>query len=122
MSLMALFDAERIWWIVMTCVLTTIVGILISWLKSSIDSQRDERRRDKQEQKSHDKTMDGAMRYLLKDRILQACQHWQAKGFCPLHNREVLTEMVDAYHVLGGNSFVTEVYEETMSLPIKDAA
>lgn len=62
-----------------------------------------------------------ATRYLLKDRITQACQHWLTVGYCPIHNREVLQEMTQSYHENGGNSFVSDLVETTLDLPLGDA-
>lgn len=121
-ALAEMFDLERIWWVVLPCILTTVVGIVVAQIHNSIEKQRDERRDERRAVETHDRTMDAAMRYLLKDRILQACQHWQDVGYCPVHNKEVLTDMVDIYHTLGGNSFVTEVYDAVMELPYERRA
>lgn len=104
--------------------LTTVVGLVFTYFKGQLEEQRREKKEavakaeaERDKLAAHDALIDDSLRYLMKDRILQACQHWDGKGFCPMYNREALTDMVNVYHDLGGNSFIQTVYEDTMGLP-----
>ena len=64
-------------------------------------------------------TFGKALKNLQKDRILQSCKYWQMKGYIPMHEREVLSEMEESYVALGGNSFIEREMEKTFALPIE---
>lgn len=57
------------------------------------------------------------MQALLRDRIIQAYNHYQDKGFCPIYGKENVKRMYDAYHVLGGNDVATELKDKLMKMP-----
>lgn len=57
---------------------------------------------------------------LMKDRILQTCRYFLSKGYMTLSARENVTEMYQCYHNMGGNGTGKLVYEQAMTLPIKD--
>ncbi len=60
-----------------------------------------------------------ASKYLLKDRITHSCRHWQAEGYLPPNEAEVLQEMAREYWSLGGNSYVKEQLKITLALPME---
>ena len=60
-----------------------------------------------------------AVRALLRDRIISACDHYFEKGFAPVYARENITSMYDAYHSLGGDGIVTDMVKQAMELPYK---
>ena len=66
-----------------------------------------------------DKALDNGMRALLRDRIIQACDHYFEKGFLPLYARENIQSMYDAYHGLGGDGIITDMVKRVMALPYK---
>lgn len=57
------------------------------------------------------------MQAILRDRIIQAFNHYAEKGFCPIYARDNITHMYEAYHNLGGNGTITELYEKLLNLP-----
>ena len=126
MELSDFLDIPRMWWICVGFLIPTILGFAIGLMKERLKDKRAEQeeaeRKAKEERevrRQHDKLIDESMRYLHKDRINQQCEYWLGRGFCPVRNREVLTEQMDIYHQLGGNSFVTELVEETLRLPVE---
>lgn len=54
---------------------------------------------------------------LLRDRIIQAYNHYTEKAFCPIYGKENVENMYRQYHNLGGNGTVTKLYEALMALP-----
>lgn len=54
---------------------------------------------------------------VLRDRIVQAYTYYESKGFLPLNERENIYLMYTAYHDLGGNGLVTQLYNELQELP-----
>ena len=73
----------------------------------------------KRQQQEAEKTaaLHDGMQALLRDRIIQAYNHYQDKGFCPIYGKENVKRMYDAYHVLGGNDVATELKDKLMKMP-----
>ena len=61
------------------------------------------------------------MQALLRDRIIQAYNHYQDKTFCPIYGKENVKRMYDAYHALGGNDVATELKDKLMKMPEEPA-
>ena len=59
---------------------------------------------------------------LLRDRIIQAYNHYMDKGVCPIYARDNLLSMYKQYHNLGGNGTVTGLMEELKRLPTEKRA
>ncbi|WP_419032412.1 hypothetical protein, partial [Dysgonomonas gadei] len=70
-------------------------------------------KRQKEESEKTEALHDG-MQALLRDRIIQAYNHYQDKGFCPIYGKENVKRMYDAYHTLGGNDVATELKDKLM--------
>jgi len=51
---------------------------------------------------------------LLRDRIYQACTHYEDKGFMPIYARENLEEMLKEYENLGGNGTLKSRVERVL--------
>lgn len=66
--------------------------------------------------REQDAIKDG-MQAILRDRIIQAYNHYAEKGFCPIYARDNVAHMYEAYHNLGGNGTITELYEKLLHLP-----
>lgn len=54
---------------------------------------------------------------LLRDRIIQAYNHYMDKGFCPIYARDNILKLYEQYHNLGGNGTVTGLMDSLMELP-----
>ena len=54
---------------------------------------------------------------LLRDRIIQSCNHYREKGFCPMYALENIEALHKEYKALGGNGAVTTLVEEMHRLP-----
>lgn len=54
---------------------------------------------------------------VLRDRIVQAYMYYENIGYLPLKERENIYMMYVAYHDLGGNGLVTQLYNELNELP-----
>ena len=70
------------------------------------------------EAKMRQEAMDAGMQALLRDRIVQAYNHYAVdKGFCPIYGKQNVEAMYNAYHALGGNGTVTRLKEQIDQLP-----
>lgn len=63
------------------------------------------------------KALHDGMQALLRDRIIQAYNHYSDKGFCPIYGKENVKRMYDAYHVLGGNDIATKLKDTLIEMP-----
>lgn len=54
---------------------------------------------------------------LLRDRIIQAYNHYMEKEYCPIYALENVEAMYKEYHALGGNGTITELVDRLKELP-----
>lgn len=57
---------------------------------------------------------------ILRDRIIQAYNHYHDQGYCPIYARENIENMYNQYHNLGGNGTITDLYNELRKLPTEE--
>ena len=69
------------------------------------------------ERESKNKAIDVAIRSLLRTEIISLCYKAETQGYIALYNLESLTDMYQAYHELGGNGSISEIYQKAMKLP-----
>lgn len=74
-------------------------------------------KKDKNNRDNKEKAKDVAIRSLLRKEIISLCYKAEAQGFMALYNLENLTDMYEAYHELGGNGSISEIYQKAMKLP-----
>jgi len=55
---------------------------------------------------------------LLRDRLIQAHNHYMDKGFCPIYARESMVEMAKQYYNLGGNGVIPSLVERVMCFKV----
>lgn len=66
-----------------------------------------------------DLALEDGMQALLRDRIIESCDHYITKGYAPVYARESIESMYAAYHGLGGDGIVTDMVNRVMRLPYK---
>ena len=54
---------------------------------------------------------------LLRDSIVRDFNKFSDKGFCPIYAKESVKKAYQAYHDLGGNDVITELYHKLLALP-----
>lgn len=88
-----------------TLVLAAITGTL-SWMgkrvKDTIRSQ---------------KSVNNGVQALLRDRIIQAYNHYMDRGECPIYALENVLALYKEYKALGGNGAIERLVNELKSLP-----
>ena len=93
----------------------------VDWLFAAISTflcyeYKQLNRRQKEEAKKNTAMHDG-MQALLRDRIIQAYNHYQDKRYCPIYAKENIKRMYDAYHTLGGNDVATQLKDTLLKMP-----
>lgn len=59
---------------------------------------------------------------LLRDRIIQAHNHYVDKGYIPVYGMDNVMKLYGAYHELGGNGSVTKLVDTLKELPTEKRA
>ncbi len=54
---------------------------------------------------------------LLRAEIIRAHEKYTEIGYCPIFARDAITKAYEAYHALGGNGTITELYNQIMAMP-----
>ena len=61
-----------------------------------------------------------AMVALLRDRFYEGYRRHMKNGYYPIPDREVMRDIYEQYHALGGNGVITHLMEEMDELPTYD--
>lgn len=69
------------------------------------------------EKVAEDEAVKDGVQALLRDRIIQSCDHYAEKESVTIHGLENIENMYKAYHALGGNGAVTKMVGEVRELP-----
>ena len=74
-----------------------------------------------EEESRKNRAINDGIQALLRDRIIQAYNHYQDKSYCPIYGKENVKRMYDAYHVLGGNDVATKLKDTLLNMPEEPA-
>jgi hypothetical protein len=96
-------------------VLQAIMTLIVGYIGTKIKKRETERKREQEEQEA---LRDG-VRAVLRDRIVQAHNNFSRIGSIEIEELENISNMYIAYHNLGGNGVVTNVYNRILEIPIK---
>ena len=100
METIEIIQSVLVW--ALTAILAAVSGYLVSTLR---------------QRKAHDDAMGRGMRVLLRKQIVDAYDEYVHKGKAMSVERKTeVEEAYKAYHALGGNGVVTEMYEELMDV------
>ena len=100
--------------------LAGVIAFFNTRINRKIDAQQEQLReecRRLSEQKRKEDAVGLGVQALLRDRIIQAYNHYIEKGYCPIYALENVEEMYRQYHALGGNGAITELVERVKELP-----
>ena len=92
--------------IIITAVISTSVSATITALIGNFKA-------------SHKKTkaIQDGLQALLRAEIIRQHEKYIERGNCPLYAKDALRREYDAYHALGGNGVITDLYRDIISLP-----
>lgn len=94
-------------------VLSLLVGVLVYKIQK-VDKRREEK---EQEQRETSEAIKEGLQSILRDRIIYLIQKAESEGYAPIYNVQNITRMYAAYHTLGGNGTITQLYEHFKRLP-----
>lgn len=75
-----------------------------------------ERKKAKVEYRKSEAVLTG-VQSLLRDRIIQAYNHYMEQGHIPIYGMENVLNMYKAYHDLDGNGTITKLVETMKEMP-----
>ena len=67
------------------------------------------------------KAIENGVKALLRDRIIQSCNNYREKGYCPIYARDSINNLFKEYKELGGNGTIEALVNETRELPWEKA-
>lgn len=77
-------------------------GVLVAWLKKKFKRQV---------------YLELGIQALLKNDIRQAYKECANKEYCSLDDMEIIQDMYESYHALGGNGSITRLMEKLKKMP-----
>ena len=102
------------WWqMLLAGVPSLLSGILLYEWKQ----QRNQSKIEETEKEKKRVALVKGVEALLRDRLIIGMEDCITKEYAPISTVEILVSMYMAYHNLGGNGIVTEVYKKFIRLP-----
>ena len=97
----------------LTLILQGLMTIIVGYVGIKIKKHED----DKEKERKESEAIKNGIRAVLRDRIVQAYNHFSSKGKIKIEELENISNMYIAYHNLGGNGVVTSIYNKVLEIP-----
>ena len=95
-----------------------IVGVLIAvFLKRPLEKRVKDSEDASARVEAQNKATQLGVQALLRDRLLQAFQHYLARGWISAGERDNVDNMYRQYEALGPNNVISDIYNQVRSLP-----
>lgn len=98
---------------VILMILQAIITILVGYVGVKLKMHEKSKEREKLEQEA----IRNGIRAVLRDRIVQAYNHFSRQGKIKIEELGNISNMYVAYHNLGGNGVVTSIYNKVLKIP-----
>jgi len=85
-----------------TAVVTAVFGFIVAKVKDIATKQ---------------KATDGGLQSLLRAELIRTYEKSIDRGYCPIYSKDAFEKCYTAYHNLGGNGVIDEIYNAVMALP-----
>ena len=92
--------------------LNLLSGVLLGCATYTINKARTAR--DTEQEK--ERALSDGVEALLRESIVGNYNKYQDRGYCPIYAKESLKKAYQAYHKLGGNDVVTELYQKLIRM------
>jgi hypothetical protein len=99
-------------------IVSGLVGVLIAvFLKRPLEKRvKDSEEANRRVEEQNSATMLG-VQALLRDRLLQAFNHYLARGWITAGERDNVDNMYTQYEKLGPNNVISDIYDQVRALP-----
>lgn len=91
---------------ILTAFISTTVGVVVTAVIAHFKSG-----------KQRHKALNNGVQSLLRAEIIRKNEKWVERGYCPVYAKDAVQREYEAYHALGGNGVITELYNDIMALP-----
>lgn len=91
---------------ILTAFISTTIGVVVTAVIAHFKSG-----------KQRHKALDNGVQSLLRAEIIRQNEKWVERGYCPVYAKDAVRREYEAYHALGGNGVITELYNDIMALP-----
>ena len=88
-------------------------GVIAAGLAAGYKYLLDKQKKAETEQKA----IANGVKALLRDRMIQSCNHYRDKGYCPIYALENIEALHREYKTLGGNGAISTLVSEMHGLP-----
>jgi len=93
-------------------------NIKLDKIDQSLDSIAYDIRESSEYTKESDDLIKSALCSMQRQSLLNECEKCIKVGYATLEQKETIASQYESYHALGGNSFMTKLYEQVMELPL----
>lgn len=97
----------------------TVLGFLIKGLYARVKKERLAREELAMKAAAETEALKSGMRSLLRRNIVEDCKRAMREGYCDEDSRDTISQMYNAYHALGGNGTVKDIWETAKHLPLE---
>jgi hypothetical protein len=99
-------------------IVSGVVGVLIAvFLKRPLERRVTENEEANARVESQNKATMLGVQALLRDRLLQAFNHYLARGYITAGERDNVDNMYVQYEALGPNNVISDIYNQVRALP-----
>lgn len=96
----------NVWATIITALISTTVGVVVTSIVGHFKSGRQK-----------NKAMQDGLQCLLRAEMIRQHEKSTERGFCPIYAKDALRREYEAYHALGGNGVITDLYNDIIDLP-----
>ena len=93
--------------------------ILFSGVLSALTFVIKKMSEDFKKEKLDQKSIRLGVQAILRDRLIQSYNHHMGLGYCPIHDRDNISNMYNQYHNLGENGVMDGLVDEIMKIKKK---
>lgn len=94
-----------------------ISGIILAAATYTINKARAEREAERRRLEEKEKALSDGVESLLRKSLVDDYNKYSDRGFCPIYAKESVKRAYKAYHALGGNDVITELYHKILQMP-----
>ena len=98
-----------------------ISGIILAAATYTINKARLERETERKRLEEKEKALSDGVESLLRKSLVDDYNKYSDRGFCPIYAKESVKRAYKAYHALGGNDVITELYHKILQMPEEPA-
>lgn len=103
----------NLWEFVLRHWLTVLFGVIVGMFTAGYRHLEKRMKKDREASKA----MQEGLNALLADRIIQWYSFYSERGFVPICVKKSAESLYLAYHVLGGNGIITDLYNRLVLMP-----